>query len=138
MGQRTDDGDNNKKKNDMKITDPRLDKLEGMLSHKPRVKRKEQSDTRQNLPPILMIAPNLESKKIVIKRSNVDDEEFGMVVKKEQNMSGKEKSALYDHLKSYIPPKKIKTSFLPSTVEELYDKICLLIGELKAGNHCHS
>ena len=61
----------------------------------------------------------------------MDVEESGLAVKKEQNMSEKEKSALYDHLKSYIPSKpkleKTKTSFLPSTVDGLYDKLCLLL-----------
>ena len=117
MGQRT-DGD--KKENDMKLAD----KLGGMLSHEPRVKR---SNTQQNLQKS-SIAPNLESRKFGMKRTAES------VVKKEQHMSEKEKSALYDHLKSYIPPKKTKTSFLPSTVDGLYDKIGLLIGELKAGN----
>ena len=94
------------------------------IRDRPRIKRR---NTGQNVSQSL-IAPNLKSKKI-------DVEESGSMVKKEQNTSEKEKSALYDHLKSYIPPKKIKpTTFLPSTVDGLYDQLCLLLGELKAGN----
>ena len=56
------------------------------------------------------------------------------ITKTAQNTSDKKKSVLNDYLKSYLPTKK-PTVFLPSTVDGLYDKLGVLIGELEAGNN---
>ena len=61
------------------------------------------------------------------------DQKIKTGTKTAQKTYEKEKSVLNHLLKSYLPAKE-PTVFLPSTVDGLYDKLGVLIGELEAGN----